>query len=112
VSVVLITGASGGVGRALARLLHSQGKRVAAVGRDADRLRDVDAEVRIACDVTTLDGAQHAVTACREAFGAAPQLLVSRMGGEVAGEFRFSKLSGLIAVRFRNSNRRTVWAAR
>lgn len=89
---MLITGASGGVGRALARLLHSQGKRVAAVGRDADRLRDVDAEVRIACDVTTLDGAQHAVTACREAFGAAPQLLVSRMGGEVAGEFRFCSL--------------------
>jgi NADP-dependent 3-hydroxy acid dehydrogenase YdfG len=80
VSVVLITGASGGVGRALARLLHSQGKRVAAAGRDADRLRDVDAELRIACDVTTMEGAQHAVTACREAFGAAPQMLVSRRG--------------------------------
>ena len=40
-SIALITGASGGIGRALARQLHAQGCRVAAVGRDADRLADV-----------------------------------------------------------------------
>jgi NADP-dependent 3-hydroxy acid dehydrogenase YdfG len=41
-SIVLITGASGGIGRALARQLHTQGCRDAAVGRDAGRLAEVD----------------------------------------------------------------------
>jgi NAD(P)-dependent dehydrogenase (short-subunit alcohol dehydrogenase family) len=39
-SIALITGASGGIGRALARQLHDQGCRVAAVGRDAGCLAD------------------------------------------------------------------------
>ena len=48
--IALITGASGGIGRALARQLHDQGCHVAAVGRDAGRLADVAAAVRIAAD--------------------------------------------------------------
>jgi NAD(P)-dependent dehydrogenase (short-subunit alcohol dehydrogenase family) len=32
--VVLVTGARGGIGRALCSVLHAQGWRVAAVGRD------------------------------------------------------------------------------
>ena len=60
-SIALITGASGGMGRALARQLHAQGCRVAAVGRDADRLADVDATLRIAADTTTPDGAALAI---------------------------------------------------
>ena len=56
-SIALITGASGGIGRALARQLHGQGCRVAAVGRNADRLADVEATVRIAADTTTPEGA-------------------------------------------------------
>jgi NAD(P)-dependent dehydrogenase (short-subunit alcohol dehydrogenase family) len=79
-SIVLITGASGGIGRALARLLHGQGLRVAAVARDAGRLSDVDAAVRIAADTTTPEGAALAVAACREALGAAPTLLAHCVG--------------------------------
>ena len=56
-SIALITGASGGIGRALACRLHAQGCRVAAVGRDASRLAEVDAAVRIAVDTTTPEGA-------------------------------------------------------
>jgi NADP-dependent 3-hydroxy acid dehydrogenase YdfG len=47
-AIALITGASGTIGRALARQLHAQGLRVAAVGRDAGRLADVQAAARIA----------------------------------------------------------------
>ncbi len=79
-AIVLITGASGGIGRALARQLHTQGYRVAAVGRDADRLADVEAAVRIAADTTTLEGAGLALAACQEALGGAPTLLAHCVG--------------------------------
>lgn len=79
-SIALITGASGGIGRALARHLNSQGCRVAAAGRDANRLDDVDAAARIAADTTTPEGAALAVAACRDALGAAPTLLAHCVG--------------------------------
>jgi len=79
-AIALITGASGGIGRELARQLHAQGCRVAAVGRDADRLADVDASVRIVADTTTPEGAALAIAACQEALGAAPTLLAHCVG--------------------------------
>jgi NAD(P)-dependent dehydrogenase (short-subunit alcohol dehydrogenase family) len=79
-AIALITGASGGIGRALARQLHGQGCRVAAVSRDASHLADVEAAVRIAADTTTPDGAALAIAACQEAFGAAPTLLAHCVG--------------------------------
>ena len=65
-AIALVTGASGGIGRALVRQLHAQGCRVAAVGRDAGRLADVEAAVRIAADTTTPEGAALAIAACRK----------------------------------------------
>lgn len=79
-SIALVTGASGGIGRALARQLHGQGCRVAAVGRDAGRLADVDCAVRIAADTTTPEGAELAIASCQEALGAAPTLLAHCVG--------------------------------
>ena len=79
-SIVLITGASGGIGRALASHLHAQGLQVAAVGRDASRLADVDAAVRITADPTTPEGAALAITMCQEALGASPNLLAHCVG--------------------------------
>jgi NAD(P)-dependent dehydrogenase (short-subunit alcohol dehydrogenase family) len=79
-SIALVTGASGGIGRALARQLHAQGCRVAVVGRDASRLADVDATLRIAADTTTPEGAALAVAACQEGLGGAPALLAHCVG--------------------------------
>jgi NAD(P)-dependent dehydrogenase (short-subunit alcohol dehydrogenase family) len=79
-SIALVTGASGGIGRALAARLSAQGVRIAAVGRDASRLADVQADARIAADTTTPEGAALAVAACQEALGAAPTLLAHCVG--------------------------------
>jgi NAD(P)-dependent dehydrogenase (short-subunit alcohol dehydrogenase family) len=79
-SIALITGASGGIGRALANELHAQGLRVVAVGRDAGRLADVPATLRVAADTTTPEGAALAFAACNEALGAAPTLLAHCVG--------------------------------
>ncbi len=79
-SIVLISGASGGIGRALAQQLHSQGLRVAVVGRDAERLADVNAALRITADTTTPEGAALAVAACQESLGSAPSLLAHCVG--------------------------------
>ncbi len=79
-SIALITGASGGIGRALARQLQAQGRRVAAVGRDAGRLADVEAAVRIVADTTTPEGAALAIATCQDTLGAAPTLLAHCVG--------------------------------
>jgi NAD(P)-dependent dehydrogenase (short-subunit alcohol dehydrogenase family) len=52
------------------------------VGRDADRLADVEATLRIAADTTTPEGAALAVSACQEALGA-PTLLAHCVGSSL-----------------------------
>lgn len=49
---VLVTGATGETGRAVATLLSGRGDTVIAVGTDASRLENVDAAERLVCDVT------------------------------------------------------------
>ena len=79
-SIALITGASGGIGRALASQLHAQGYRVVAVGRDAERLAAVEATLRIVADTTTPEGSALAIAKCQETLGAAPKLLAHCVG--------------------------------
>ncbi|MEZ5355286.1 MAG: SDR family NAD(P)-dependent oxidoreductase [Bryobacteraceae bacterium] len=70
--VILITGASGGIGAALARLLHQRGARLTLLARSADRLQAVaqacDA-VAVAGDVTKPDDRQRAIDATVERYG-------------------------------------------
>lgn len=91
-SIVLITGASGGIGRALAQQLVAQGLRVAAVGRDAERLADVSATLRIAADTTTPEGAAQAVAATQEALGAAPGFLAHCVGSTLIAPLHRTRL--------------------
>jgi len=78
--IALVTGARGGVGRALVSRLRARGLRVAAVGRDLATLADVPAEAHIAADTTTPEGAAAAFEACRAQLGAAPSWLAHAVG--------------------------------
>lgn len=78
--IALVTGARGGIGRAVTARLRAAGHRVAAVGRDGVALAEVDADVRIAADTTTAEGAAHAIVECVSGLGSAPTLLAHCVG--------------------------------
>lgn len=78
--IALVTGASGGIGRALSAQLQADGCRVVVVGRDAGRLAELPAALRLAADTTTPEGAAQAIDGCRQALGAAPTLLAHCVG--------------------------------
>ena len=78
--IALVTGARGGIGREVTARLRAAGHRVAAVGRDAGALAEVDADARIAADVTTAGGAALAIAACGESLGGVPTLLAHCVG--------------------------------
>jgi len=80
--VALITGAGGGLGRAVAAHLADSGWRLALVSRAAMRLEGVgpaDA-LRIEADVSSPDGARAAVAQCTAALDV-PSALVNCAGG-------------------------------
>ncbi|MBB2988315.1 SDR family NAD(P)-dependent oxidoreductase [Terracoccus luteus] len=79
-SVVIVTGATGASGRATCAALLAAGHSVAAVGRDADRLAKVDAQVAESAtdgarltthvaDVTEADAVSALVTQVKSAHG-------------------------------------------
>ncbi len=55
---VMVTGASSGIGRALATALVGRGARVVAAARSTDRLATLAAELGAACEVVTADVAR------------------------------------------------------
>ena len=78
--IALVTGARGGIGREVVARLRACGLRVAAVGRDAASLADVPADIHIAADTTTPEGAAAAVAGCVAQLGAPPALLAHCVG--------------------------------
>ena len=85
----LIGGGSGGLGSAIASILHDEGARLALVSRGGERL---DAEairldaLPVPADLATPDGAAVAVAAAVEALGGL-DLLVVNSGGPPPGRF-------------------------
>lgn len=82
--VALISGASRGIGEAIARLLHARGFRVGLLARDEGRLRALAAELgegalALPGDVGRLEDWQRAVRALEEAFGGL-EVLVNNAG--------------------------------
>lgn len=79
----LITGASGGLGRALAARLASGGWRLALAGRDPGRLRDAfpgDAHTLLVGDASSPEGATSLLAQSQERFGRPPDALAHCVG--------------------------------
>lgn len=70
---ILLTGATGGIGQHLARLLASKGAKLAIVGRDAQKLEALANEIaqaeKIVADFEVADTAQYVATTALEKLG-------------------------------------------
>ena len=90
--VALVTGASSGIGRAMARALAAEGMRVALIGRSTDRLNLLVDEIgsqaaAIAADLTNADQLENAVAETVARFGPIDVLLPNAgvyISGDVA----------------------------
>lgn len=98
--VALVTGATSGIGRASARQLARQGARVAAVGRRADRLQQLQDTIELespaelfllSVDVSTEAGAARIVDETIARFGAL-DVLVNAAGILVGGSLENTSL--------------------
>ena len=75
--VAIVTGASSGVGRGLAKVLTENGARVCACARRLEKLEELKTEVAadggevlpVECDVTDPDQIRNVVKRCVDAFG-------------------------------------------
>ncbi|MCB9610998.1 MAG: SDR family oxidoreductase [Sandaracinus sp.] len=89
--VALVTGASRGIGRAVAEALDAEGARVALVARDADALETLRASCRdahaFACDLTDVAATDAMLTQVRATLGAPTILVLS-----AASHYRIQKL--------------------
>jgi 2,3-dihydro-2,3-dihydroxybenzoate dehydrogenase len=93
--VAIVTGAAGGIGAAVARLLGQQGARVAAVDRDATRLREVAEKMTadglwvdaFPADVTNETEVESLVDSVEKSLGT-PDFLVNSAGVLRLGEVK------------------------
>ena len=108
--VALITGASSGIGRELARVFAANGYDLVVTARRADKLQEISDEVATNVTVLPLDLAR-ASAAGRlmrelERLGIEPDVLVNNAGIAYAGEFQ--NMSRSAATKLVNLNVRTL----
>src|SRR5690349_13343060 len=100
-SVVMITGASSGIGAATARAASRAGARLVLIARREDRVRDLAAElgraIAVRCDVTDQEQIHTPVRAALEAFGRI-DVLVNNAGQGLQAEIEQICLDDLRAV--------------
>ncbi|MDF2760788.1 MAG: 3-oxoacyl-(acyl-carrier-protein) reductase [Thermomicrobiales bacterium] len=82
--VAFVTGSTRGIGLAIARAMHGAGAKVAIVGRNAERAREVAADlgdrtVGVGCDVALADQVEAALAASDAALGPV-DILVNNAG--------------------------------
>ncbi len=98
--VVVITGASSGIGEALAFEIAKQGGKLALLARRTDRLGDVEAQIKriggeaiaVRCDVTSESDLAAAAETVKKRFGKIDVLVVNA-GYSVAGNFEWLKMA-------------------
>jgi NAD(P)-dependent dehydrogenase (short-subunit alcohol dehydrogenase family) len=80
--IAMITGASGGLGKSVGKLLKASGWTIVRVGRDQQKLEDWEdkEDIVIVSDISTNDGAKEAVERCTEVVGVPPDGLVNCAG--------------------------------
>jgi uncharacterized protein len=92
--VVLITGASGGIGADLARVFARHGHDLALAARSRDKLEQLAGEIAASGHVRPLvlavdlakEGAAGQIAAALDTAGASPEILVNNAGFGLAGE--------------------------
>ena len=82
---VLVTGASRGIGAAVARRLAASGARVALLARSKDALASLAREIGggamgLACDVRDAETLTHALEQLPDRMGGAPEIVVNNAG--------------------------------
>ncbi|HEY8527655.1 MAG TPA: SDR family oxidoreductase [Acidimicrobiales bacterium] len=84
--IALVTGASSGLGEAVARALAGVGARVAVVARREDRLAALAGEIdglALSCDLLDAEQLDTVVPRVADAWGAGPEILVNAAGAIV-----------------------------
>jgi short-subunit dehydrogenase len=91
--VAIITGSSGGIGKAIAISLAQQGSKVVINGRNSERLNKTLLEIKeitsevltVCCDVSSISGSQDLIDKTIEKFGKI-DLLINNVGISMRGE--------------------------
>ena len=103
--VVLITGASSGIGRETAKVLARNGAKVVLSARRADRLQELAGEIGenaawLVSDVTRLEDMQALVSLARERFGRVDMLFANAgiMPGSSMSELKVSDWMSMVDI--------------
>jgi 3-oxoacyl-[acyl-carrier protein] reductase len=86
--VALVTGASQGIGRAIAAELAAEGARVAMASRSRERIEEAAAEIDaepLVHDVADLDAVPDLFAGVQERLGGPVEILITNSGGPPAG---------------------------